>query len=191
MSILQTRRILFSALAICFSHFSIGGQIFGQDSAKTDLPGNVPRKLPGLQADGQILLSTQWSLRPAGTQVALGDFPLNIAVHPKAPYAAVLHAGYGQHEIVIVDLKMSKIVSRAVLPQCFYGICFDPEGNRVFASGGEQEVVHQFTFSRGYLSEHVEHRAADSAKKGAIAGISCAGTGENSMSPTPGPIAWP
>ena len=161
----------------------------GQAPAEVDRQENVQRKLPGLQANGQILLSNQWSLKPAGTQVALGDFPVNIAVHPKAPYAAILHAGYGEHEIVIVDLKAAKIVSRVVLPQCFYGICFDPQGKRIFASGGEHEVVHQFTFSEGYLSEHVELSAADQNKKGAIAGISCSPDGKNCLSPMPGPIA--
>jgi YVTN family beta-propeller protein len=183
MKIIQTRKYIFPALAICFFHVSIGGELLGQVPAAVDRQGvdrqeNVQRKLPGFQANGQILLSNQWSLKPAGTQVVLGDFPVNIAVHPKAPYAAILHAGYGEHEIVIVDLKTAKIVSRVVLPQCFYGICFDPQGNRLFAGGGEHEVVHQFTFSEGYLSEHVEHRAADQNKKGAIAGIACSPDGK-------------
>ncbi len=29
-----------------------------------------------------VLLPNQWSLRPAGRQVPLGDFPVNIAMHP-------------------------------------------------------------------------------------------------------------
>ena len=49
--------------------------------------------------------SRQWSLRPAGKQVSLGDFPVNIAVHPGGRYAAVMHSGYGPHEIIIVDIK--------------------------------------------------------------------------------------
>jgi effector-binding domain-containing protein len=41
-------------------------------------------------------------LRPAGKQVPLGDFPVNIALHPSGKYAAILHAGYGAHEVVTV-----------------------------------------------------------------------------------------
>ena len=59
----------------------------------------------GSAADGSVLLPNQWSLRPAGRQVALGDFPVNIAVHPDGGIAAVLHCGHGPHEIVVVDLK--------------------------------------------------------------------------------------
>jgi YVTN family beta-propeller protein len=178
MSVLQSGKIVFIASAVFIFCLSIGGKLFGQAPAGVDRQENVQRKLPGFQANGQILLSNQWSLKPAGTQVVLGDFPVNIAVHPKAPYAAILHAGYGEHEIVIVDLKTAKIISRVVLPQCFYGICFDPQGKRIFASGGEHEVVHQFTFSEGYISEHLEHQAADQNKKGAIAGVSCSPDGK-------------
>ena len=68
--------------------------------------------LPGAQPDGSVLLPNQWSLRPAGRQVELGDFPVNIAVHPKGRFAAVLHSGYSKHEIIVVDLQQAK----AVLP---------------------------------------------------------------------------
>ena len=46
--------------------------------------------------------SIGWSLRPVGKQVMLGDFPVNIAVHPSSRFAAVLHSGYSEHEIIVV-----------------------------------------------------------------------------------------
>ncbi len=58
-----------------------------------------------MQPSGQMLLPTQWSLQPAGKQLAVGDFPVTIALHPTEKFAAILHAGYGDHEIVIVDLS--------------------------------------------------------------------------------------
>ena len=39
-------------------------------------------ELPGLKADGFTLLPNQWLLHPAGRQIPMGDFPVNIAVHP-------------------------------------------------------------------------------------------------------------
>ncbi|MBY0263736.1 MAG: hypothetical protein K2Q20_15430, partial [Phycisphaerales bacterium] len=47
-------------------------------------------RLPGLQPDGLITLHDQWSLSPAGRHVAVGDFPVNIAVRPDGKTAAVL-----------------------------------------------------------------------------------------------------
>src|SRR5436309_12603593 len=132
-----------------------------REAGSTQLAGEAParrapRRLPGMQAGGSVLLPTQWSLRPAGDQVALGDFPVNVAIHPKGRWAAVLHAGYGDHEIAIVDLDSKRIVSRVGLRQTYYGLCFDPGGRRLFASGAEDDLVHAFSFENGYLSAHRE-----------------------------------
>ncbi|QDT73258.1 Phosphoesterase family protein [Lacipirellula limnantheis] len=140
------------------------------------------RRLPGQQSGGEILLPTQWSLMPAGKQIALGDFPVNVALHPKEPWAAVLHAGFGAHEIVIVDLSEGMVVSRVVLPQCFYGLCFDPQGKRLFASGGEFAVVHQFQFADGLLSDQRRIQVADPNKNFIPAGLACSVDGQSLFS---------
>jgi DNA-binding beta-propeller fold protein YncE len=110
--------------------------------------------LPGVQEDGSIQLPNQWSLRPAGRQIQLGDFPVNLALHPSGEYLAALHAGNGEHEIVIVDIKKRRIISRVTLLQTWYGICFSPDGQQLYASGGELEVVHVFDFEDGLLGKH-------------------------------------
>ena len=61
-------------------------------------------------------------LRPAGRQIELGNFPVNIAVHPAGRFAAVLHSGYGKHEVAVVDLSQEKVVSRAPVRESFYGM---------------------------------------------------------------------
>jgi hypothetical protein len=112
--------------------------------------------LPGVQPGGAILLPNQWSLRPAGRQRELGDFPVNLALHPGGRWLAVLHAGYGEHEIAVLDLRRQRerVVVRVPLDQTFYGLCFSPEGKHLFASGGEFEVVHAFEFQAGLLGRH-------------------------------------
>jgi DNA-binding beta-propeller fold protein YncE len=111
------------------------------------------RVLPGLRQDGFVQLPNQWRLKPAGRHLELGDFPVNVALHPTGQFAAVLHAGFGTHEVVVVDLnpKRTRIVSRAPIDQAFYGLTFSPDGRQLFASGGEFEVVHVFEFDQGYL----------------------------------------
>src|SRR5579863_770620 len=81
-------------------------------------------ELPGLRPDGSLLLPNQWSLRPAGRQVPLGDFPVNIAVHPGGRFVAILHCGYGPHEIIVVDVEGAKAVSRTKINEAFYGLEF-------------------------------------------------------------------
>jgi sugar lactone lactonase YvrE len=134
-------------------------------------------RLPGAQQEGTILLHNQWSLKPAGKQLELGDFPVNSAPHPSGKWLAVLHAGYGEHEIVIVDLNGSrqKIRSRVTVDQTFYGLCFAPDGKHLYASGGEFEVVHAFDFSEGLLSAHRRIAVADPSQTFIPAGLAVDG----------------
>jgi YVTN family beta-propeller protein len=135
------------------------------------------RRLPGAQETGEVLLPNQWSLRPVGKQIKLGDFPVNVALHPKEHWAAVLHAGFGEHEIVVVDMKRGAVTSRVSLPQAFYGLCFSPDGRHVYASGGEFEVVHHFDFADGYLSDHQELAVGEPSETHVPAGISTSADG--------------
>src|SRR5438477_196541 len=81
----------------------------------------------------------RWSIKPAGTQVELGDFPVNMALHPDGKWLAVLHAGYGTHEIMMIELQAKKprVSSRVILDQAFYGLAFSADGKTLVASGGE------------------------------------------------------
>src|SRR5262249_1273559 len=85
--------------------------------------GDQPvRALPGMQIGGAVLLPNQWSLRPAGKQLELGVFPVNIALHPGGRWLAVLHAGYGEHQVITVDLQRLAVIDRAGMKQAFYGL---------------------------------------------------------------------
>ncbi len=146
---------------------SMHHRAFSQDTAAI----KPEFRLPGMQANGQMLLPTQWSLQPEGKQLAVGDFPVAIAMHPTQPFAAILHAGYGDHEIVVVDTEKWRLVSRASIPETFVGITFNHAGNQIFASGAEKETIHQFRFQDGYLSEHVELTVVDVKQKQIPAGL--------------------
>src|SRR5436309_3200381 len=88
---------IFTALAIAL------GRAPEQGPERAEAAKSSRRLLPGVQADGAIQMPNQWSLRPAGKQVELGDFPVNLAVHPSGKWLAALHAGYGDHEVIIVN----------------------------------------------------------------------------------------
>src|SRR5580704_9755843 len=114
-------------------------------------------KWPGLQPDGSVLLHNQWSVRPAGRQIALSNcFPVNVAVEPKGRHAAVLLAGYTAHEVVAVDLNTGTVTSRAPLHEAFYGLAFSHDGSALYCSGGGDEVVHRFSFLNGQLTNHTQ-----------------------------------
>jgi DNA-binding beta-propeller fold protein YncE len=109
--------------------------------------------LPGPKPDGSILLPNQWSLRPAGRQIELGNTPVNIAVHPDGRYVAILHCGTRDQEIAIIDLKTEKVTARQPVNDAFYGLEFSHAGSRLYCSGSRDETVHVYDFSDGKLKE--------------------------------------
>ena len=127
--------------------------------------------LPGARPDGSVLLPNQWSLRPAGRQIPLGDFPVNIAMHPGSRYAAVLHSGYGKHQVIVVDLTTLDIVCQTNISESFYGIEFSADGRKLFCSGAGVEVVHSFTFGNGRLLDHQQTGLRDVKERGVPAGL--------------------
>ena len=133
--------------------------------------GKPPVQLPGQRPDGSVLLPNQWSLRPAGRQIELGDFPINIAVHPKGRFAAILHTGYSQHGVMVVDVVAEKVVTNAPLEEAFYGIEFSRDGSRLFCSGASEEVIHGFRFKGGQLSDARDIRLRDVTDIGIPSGL--------------------
>jgi DNA-binding beta-propeller fold protein YncE len=142
------------------------------------LPDEHPR-LPGLMPDGEIVLHNQWSLRPAGRHTEVGDFPVNIAIHPSGKFAAVLHCGQSTHEVVIVKLSSRSVIARVIVPQAFYGLCFQPDGQRLFASGGEYDVVHVWNVdAEGLLSNHKQLEVVPRKESFVVAGLSTSSDGQ-------------
>lgn len=120
-----------------------------------------PITLPGVEADGALRMPNGWSIKPAGKQIELGDFPITMDI--RGGYAAILHAGYGTHEIIIVDLTKGKerITSRVTLDQTFGGISFIGNGDSLYAGGGEFDVLHRFDFRNGYLFDPAKFKITD------------------------------
>jgi YVTN family beta-propeller protein len=133
--------------------------------------GTSPLELPGKRPDGSVLLPNQWSLRPVGKQVELGDFPVNVAVHPGGRFAAVLHSGYSAHEILVVDISSADVVSRTGVHETFYGLEFSKDGRQLFCSGAGDEVVHAFEFQQGSLTNHHQIQLRDVKLRAVPAGL--------------------
>ncbi len=131
----------------------------------------APRVLPGPQPDGSVLLHNQWSIRPAGEQVPLGEFPVNMTVDPSGRFAAVLHAGYGQHEIRIVDLSTRRTVESRPVNEAFQGIAFSSDGRMLACGGGSDPVLHVFSFDGGALKPLPDVQAGTKSDRGVNAGV--------------------
>ncbi|HEU5071587.1 MAG TPA: SMP-30/gluconolactonase/LRE family protein [Verrucomicrobiae bacterium] len=126
---------------------------------------------PGPRPDGSMLLPNQWSLRPAGEQIELADFPVNIAVHPAGKFAAILHCGYSAHEVLVVDLAAQKVVSHTRLPEAFYGLTFSRDGKMLYCSGASRETVLAFSFADGELTHRQRFALRTVEERGVPAGL--------------------
>jgi YVTN family beta-propeller protein len=107
---------------------------------------------PGLTNAGTVLLPNGWSLKPAGRQTRLGDFPVQIAVHPGEPILAILHAGYGEHEIVTASGATGKIIGRVCVPETFAGLVWSANGKQLYVGGGFDDRIYRFDNAGGLLS---------------------------------------
>jgi YVTN family beta-propeller protein len=107
---------------------------------------------PGMTRDGTVLLPNGWSLKPAGRQAKLGDLPVQIAPHPSLPILAILHAGYGEHEVVTVDAANGHVIGRAAIPGTFAGMTWSADGKQIFVGGGFDDLVYRFDHAEGLLS---------------------------------------
>lgn len=135
--------------------------------------------VPGRTADGFTRLHNQWLIRPAGVQVPLGDFPVNVAIDPSGRYAAVLHAGYSAHQVRVIDLQTRATISTTPLHETFYGVAFSPDGRLLACSGGGDEVVHVFGFAHGALAHRVDLRVAPPNDDGIVGGVAFAPDGRS------------
>jgi DNA-binding beta-propeller fold protein YncE len=135
---------------------------------------------PGLSRSGAVLLPNGWSLKPAGRQAKLGDFPVAIAEHPSEPVLAVLHAGHGEHEVVTLDSASGKVIGRVALKESFQGLAWSSDGKRLFVGGGFDDVVYRFDHGAGLLSNRFEIKYPPRAGKGprVPAGLVVSGDGE-------------
>jgi DNA-binding beta-propeller fold protein YncE len=135
----------------------VAGLGLGSGVASADEPreGKAEVTWPGMTPSGKVLLPNGWSLKPAGRQVPVGDFPVALAEHPSEPVLAALHAGYGEHEVVTLDAASGRVLGRVALHETFAGLVWSRDGKRLFVGGGGDDVVYAFDFdAEGGLLHH-------------------------------------
>ncbi len=101
-----------------------------------------PSLHPGPLTDGSELLSTGWRIKPAGTQVETGSFPLGSALSPDGKLLAVTNAGIPS-SVSIINTETLKQVSRAPLSEAWQGVAFAPDGNKLYVAGGAQNSLYE------------------------------------------------
>jgi DNA-binding beta-propeller fold protein YncE len=128
-------------------------------------------KLPGMKASGGVLLPNGWTINAQGKQTGLGDFPVHMLSSASGKELAILHCGYGEHEIITIEPKTLNKIARTPIPQSFYGLDFSSDGKHLLASGGEDERVYIFPYNEGYLGPPRALTLATKTDKFVVSGV--------------------
>ncbi len=78
--------------------------------------------------------------------------PLAMAATPDAGRIAVLLSGWREQGLQIVDLATRRVVQTLPQEGAFLGLAFSPDGTRLFASGGNEDVVYRYAWKGGEAS---------------------------------------
>lgn len=108
--------------------------------------------LPGRLEDGRVRLPNGWLLSPAGTQVDVGELPLNMAVSPDGKYIVTTDNGTGAQGLSVIDCAAATRVQQVTMPRAWLGLKFSRDGRRLYASGGNENRIYIYEFASGRLA---------------------------------------
>ncbi len=106
------------------------------------------RKTPGQTLRG-TLLPNGWTLTPEGEQIEVSDLPLNMEMSSDGRYLLVATGGAGDQTINVIDLQSNTKTQAIPVDKSWLGLALAPRGDRFFASGGDDNEVLDFDFTRG------------------------------------------
>jgi YVTN family beta-propeller protein len=113
---------------------------------------SVSAQTPGKIAQtGQVLLPNGWKLSPAGRSLPLGDLPLNMQLSASGKYLAVTNNGQSTQSLQLIDPRSEKLLDEKVLGKSWYGIAFSRDEKKLYASGGNDNVILTFSINDNKL----------------------------------------
>ena len=89
----------------------------------------------------RVTLPNGWSLSPAGVSLPLGDFPMNLVISPSGKFMAVTNNGQGKQTLTLIDPAGEKVLNEVEIRKSWYGLAFNRDETRLFASGGNDNLI--------------------------------------------------
>jgi YVTN family beta-propeller protein len=99
----------------------------------------------------RVGLPNGWSLTPAGSNLPLGDLPLNMAVSSSGKYLAVTNNGQSVQSIQLIDVRNKKILDNVIISRSWYGLKFSKNEKYLYVSGGNDNRVLQYAVHNNRL----------------------------------------
>ncbi|MDH5316685.1 MAG: lactonase family protein, partial [Gemmatimonadota bacterium] len=116
-------------------------------ACRSAAPGGV-RESDEIAAQGP-LISTGVSLDPEGRTVPVGQFPLAMIRAPGGRQVVLLLNGYSDQGIQVLDAASGQVLQTELQPAAFLGLAFAPDGQTLYSSGGNEDVVFRYAWRDG------------------------------------------
>ena len=88
-------------------------------------------------------------LDPAGRSTDVGSLPLAMLPTPDGRHFVLLLNGYRDQGIQVIDRSTGAITQTIEQPAAFIGLAFSPDGKRLYASGGNEDVIYVYDWNAG------------------------------------------
>ena len=132
---------------------------WSQQQKKVELPGKYKN---------YTLLPNGWKLTPQGTQIPIGELPLNMVITRNQHYAITSNSGMGINSLSVVDLKTLKEVQRLDVDNTWVGLAFGKNDQKLYVSGGNDNKVDIYRFEKGRLKPDGSIKVGKKFPKGQI-----------------------
>ncbi|HLE57567.1 MAG TPA: SMP-30/gluconolactonase/LRE family protein [Rhodothermia bacterium] len=108
-------------------------------------------------SSGQPRLPTGVYLDPAGDSFDAGSMPLAMALSPDGRRIVLLLNGWREQGVQVLDRRTGAIVQTIPQASAFLGLVFSPDGNSLYASGGNDDAVYRYrwTNSRAEMADTI------------------------------------
>ena len=94
-------------------------------------------------------LPTGKRLDPAGRSTPAGALPLALAASPDGKSLILLLDGFSENGVQVIDRSSGTITQTLRQPAAFIGLAFSPDGRRLYASGGNEDVIYVYDWADG------------------------------------------
>jgi YVTN family beta-propeller protein len=100
-----------------------------------------------------VLLPNGQTITPAGTQIAVNDRPMGIAISPDNTTAAVVAgSNFAGNALQIINLATNTVTQTITGNDTFVGVAFSPSGQNIYVGGGASNNVQIYTLAGGHWS---------------------------------------
>ena len=103
------------------------------------------------EQDGMYVLPGGRVLTPAGLNVEVDGFPMDVRTHPTERVAYVSNSGYALRVLQVLDIDTGEVLQQQSRSESFYGLALNADATRLYAAGGDSSRVDIYDIGTGGL----------------------------------------